>query len=285
MLIKTAFLKKKGYLLIDTYSTANFWYAYLCAKIATSRGLRYIPILHGGELPARFRKSEKKTSFILRNAYCNVAPSGYLYDFFKNKGFKNLKQIANPVDIDCYKYKERSRLSPRLLWVRSFAKIYNPMMALEVVQELQKGFPGVHLCMVGPEKDGSLAACKAFAEARKLPVTFTGKLEKTDWVELSTEYDIFINTTHFDNMPVSVIEAMALGLPVVSTRVGGIPFLLEDGENALLVDDASVEQMVSAIQGLLEDVELPATLASHARNKAETFDWQIIKEAWLTLLS
>ena len=78
------------------------------------------------------------------------------------------------------------------------------------------------------QKDGSMEACKEYAAEEKLPVKFTGKLEKNEWIKISADAGIFINTSNIDNTPVSLMEAMALGLPVVSTNVGGIPYLIED---------------------------------------------------------
>ena len=80
--------------------------------------------------------------------------------------------------------------------------------------------------MVGPDKDGSLEKTKQYAKEKGVlhRVRFTGGLSKTEWIELSKDYNIFINTTNVDNTPVSVMEAMALGFPVISTNVGGVPF-------------------------------------------------------------
>ncbi|MDD3005790.1 glycosyltransferase family 4 protein, partial [Flavobacterium sp.] len=93
-------------------------------------------------------------------------------------------------------------------------------------------------------------------------------------------HDIFINTTHFDNTPVSVMEAMTLGLPVVSTNVGGIPFLLSDNKNALLVDDDDTKAMVESIQKLIENLEKAAFLANNARSFIEQMDWKVVKKQW-----
>src|SRR5690606_7803696 len=130
----------------------------------------------------------------------------------------------------------------------------------------------ISLCMIGPEKDGSQKKCEEYAQKNNLPLTFTGKLTKKQWIDLSTEYDIFINTTNFDNTPVSVIEAMALGLPVVSTNVGGISYLLKEGE-ALLVPPNQVNEMATSVDKLLSDNELALIIAHNARKKAESFDW------------
>jgi glycosyltransferase involved in cell wall biosynthesis len=175
-------------------------------------------------------------------------------------------------------------VNPKLLWVRSFAEIYNPMLAIEILQELIKRGHEASLCMVGPDKDGSLDLCKKVASENGLDVTFTGGLSKQQWTTLASEYDIFLNTTNFDNMPVSVIEAMALGMVVVSTNVGGLPFLLKDGEDALLLPPGDRYAFADAIEQLLEDDEKVETISRNARQKAESFDWKIVKLQWLNLL-
>ncbi len=276
---------KVDMVLIDTYSTTNYWYAVFVAKLCRVFRLPYIPILHGGNLPDRLKKNPSSAAKLFGQAFTNVAPSGYLFDAFKKAKFPNLIQIPNTIDIKEYPFKERRQVGPKLLWVRSFAEIYNPMLALKVLQELIKTYPDAVLCMVGPEKDGSYAACTAFAKAQQLPVTFTGKLTKAEWISRSTDYDIFINTTNFDNTPVSVIEAMALGMPVVSTNVGGLPYLLIDREDALLVPPKEKDQLVSAVSELIQDETLAYQLSQAARTKAERFDWENVKSFWNKLLS
>jgi glycosyltransferase involved in cell wall biosynthesis len=97
--------------------------------------------------------------------------------------------------------------------------------------------------------------------------------------------DIFLNTTNIDNTPVSLIEAMAAGLCIVSTNVGGIPYLLEDGVDALLVPPGDPRAMANAIQRILTDPRLPQKLSSNARRKAEGFSWQVVYPMWENLIS
>lgn len=276
--------KQVSYILIDTYSTKAFWYAFVCSQLARVLNIKYIPVLHGGDLPNRLKNNPKLCQMVFANAYKNVAPSGYLKQAFENTGFKNVIHIPNSIEIDKYEFKARTELTPKLLWVRAFASIYNPEMAVKVLFELQRKYPNATLTMVGPDKDGSLQTTKAFAESVGVAVNFTGQLAKEDWWQLASEHDIFINTTHFDNTPISVMEAMALGLPVVSTNVGGIPYLLTDKENALLVNDNDVVAMTNAICSLLEDREQCKTLALNARNFIEQMDWDVVKEGWKQVL-
>ena len=284
MLVSVIRNYKSDYVLIDTYSTTGFWFAFCVSQLCRILGKKYIPILHGGNLPNRLSQNPKLCKMVFGNAYQNVAPSHYLLEAFKKEGYTNVVYIPNTFALEDYKYEKRSSIRPKLLWVRAFSKIYNPKMAVDVLYELQKKYPDAELCMVGPEKDGSLEATQSYAREKKVTVTFTGRLDKPDWIGLSEGYDIFINTTHFDNTPVSVMEAMALGLPVVSTNVGGIPYLLNDGTDGLLAADGEVSEMVAAIEKLIDDSQFSKSLSETARSKAETWDWQRVKQQWNALL-
>ena len=280
-------LKNKNwadYVLIDTYSTQNFYYAYLTSGLCRFFKLKYIPILHGGNLPNRLKYSPNLSKSIFKNAYINVSPSGYLKSNFESFGYKNIIIIPNAIDIENYPFKQRAIVDVRLLWVRSFSNIYNPKLAVSILKALKDKGLEASLTMVGPDNDGSLSDAKAFAKSLNVKVDFTGKLSKKEWIERSKDYNVFINTTNFDNMPVSVIEAMALGLPVISTNVGGLPFLIENNEDGLLVPPNNVDVFVSEILSLAKNEQRILDLTYQARKKAEQFSWQVIKEKWNSIL-
>ncbi|PQB03896.1 glycosyltransferase family 4 protein [Aureitalea marina] len=278
------FASASNLVLIDTYSTTNFWYAVWVARICRFRKCPYIPYLHGGNLPERLSTNPKTSRNLFGKAKIIVSPSSYLIQQFKEAGFDRLHLIPNFINLSDYPRKDRSQLRPRLLWVRSFAAIYNPQMALDVVEKLMVKYPTVELCMVGPDKDGSLYSCQRYAREKELPVRFTGKLGKEQWIELSQAYDIFINTTHFDNMPVSVIEAMTLGLIVVSTNVGGIPYLIEHGKEGYLVPDGDAQAMASQVSQLLESPDGASSIQEQASEIIKRFDWSQVQEEWKSLL-
>jgi glycosyltransferase involved in cell wall biosynthesis len=276
--------KRVDYVLIDTYSTYNFWYAFSVSQLCRLLKIKYIPKLHGGDLPHRLIKNPRLCRMIFKNAYRNVAPSAYLLNAFKDRGFAEILYIPNTIELQKYPFKTREHMRPKLLWVRSFTSIYNPEMALKVFHEMKKEFPHSELCMVGPDKDGTLNKVQEMAKQMQLDVTFTGKLSKPEWVRLSAEYDIFINTTHFDNTPVSVIEAIALGLPVVSTNVGGISYLLEDKKTALLVNDNDVNGMVCCLKEIMSNQPLRDGLVNNALALVQAFDWEKVKSKWEEVL-
>ncbi|GGE10502.1 glycosyltransferase family 4 protein [Psychroflexus salis] len=277
------FKSEINYILIDTYSTTGFWFSYTSSVLSRIFKLKYIPILRGGNLPDRLKNNPKLCQHLFGKAYLNIAPSHYLLEAFQKAGFKNLKFIPNTIEIEKYPFQLRKKAEPNLLYVRSFAHIYNPLLALKVLKEIVQTYPKANLSMIGPFKDDSIDQCKAFAKANNLPVTFTGGMPKEDWLAYAKDFDIFINTTNVDNTPVSVIEAMALGLPVVTTNVGGIPYLLKEDE-ALLVPPNNVMAMTNAITELLESPAKVEELSIKGRKKVEAFDWQTVKHQWLEIL-
>ncbi|MGJ5640623.1 glycosyltransferase family 4 protein [Formosa sp. S-31] len=270
--------------LIDTYSTQNFYYALAVSQCCCLLGLPYIPILHGGNLPQRLQEHPKLSERIFKNAKTLVSPSLYLQVAFENAGYSNVVYIPNSLNLEQYPFKTRTYDNIGLLWVRSFSNIYNPKLAVDILKGLQeKGYP-TELCMVGPDTDGSLAEVKVYANRLGVQIKFTGKLSKAEWISLSKEYNLFINTTNFDNMPVSVIEAMVLGLPVVSTNVGGMPYLIEDGVDGVLVPPNNAQAFVSEIIRLVHHPQQTNTLAIQARKKVEGFDWELVKLKWIEVL-
>lgn len=278
--------KKVDMVLIDTYSTLNFYYALLISQCCRILKLKYIPILHGGNLENRLKNNPQLCRLLFSNSYKLVSPSLFLQEVFKTYGYREVDFVPNSIDIQNYKFQEPQMLSAaKLLWVRSFSSIYNPNLAVKVLKLLKDEAIEVELCMVGPDSDGSLQTVKNLARQLGVSVRFTGKLTKEAWIKLAADYNIFLNTTNFDNMPVSVIEAMALGLPIVSTNVGGMPFLIASGTDGLLVPPNDEYALAVAVKQLLHQPVFAKSLAINARKKVEQFDWELVKQKWFEVLS
>ena len=278
--------KHIDFILIDTYSTLNFYYAVIISQIARLMKLQYIPILRGGDLSRRLKSNKKACELLFKNSYVNVVPSLFLKESFENFGYKRLLYIPNTIELKNYPFTLNHDLTTlKILWVRSFSKIYNPSMAVKLLKNLKDMGYDATLCMVGPDTDdGSFEETKNLADTLNLKVNFTGKLSKPDWIKLSQDYNIFINTTNIDNTPVSVIEAMALGLPIVSTNVGGMPYLITHKTNGLLVEKDNVNAMTVAIVTIIENESEREQMILNARALSETFDWQRVKMQWNDIL-
>jgi len=157
-----------------------------------------------------------------------------------------------------------------------------------ILASLTPRYPGARLTMVGPDKgDGSFGNTRQLAEDLGVDdrSAFPGAVAKTEVPTWLNRGDVFLNTTNVDNTPVSVLEAMACGLCVVSTNVGGIPYLLEHERDALLVPPDDPEAMTTAVRRLLADPALAEKLSRNARKKAEQCDWSIVLPQWDAVLT
>ncbi len=194
--------------------------------------------------------------------------------------------IPNILEIENYSYRHRPSVDPQLLWMRTFHEIYHPQMAVEVLAELRQTHPEATLTMAGQEK-GLHATVQTLAQQRGLSaaVRFPGFLGPQDKAREFAGHDIYLNTNHVDNMPVSVLEACAFGLPVVATAVGGVPHLLRDGETGLLVPDGDVAAMAGAVRRLLDEPELAGALSANGRRLAESCAWEPVKARWEALFA
>jgi glycosyltransferase involved in cell wall biosynthesis len=288
-MLRTAWRERGAYAVaqVDVYSGAAFVWAEAVCWTLRRAGKPYVLTLHGGNLPAFARRWPGRVRRLLASAEAVTAPSAYLREQLRPFR-RDIKLQPNPLDIGRYEFRLRAAPQPRLVWLRAFHRMYNPALAPAVVARLAPEFPELTLTLTGPDKgDGSLQNVREVAERLGVAdrVTFAGAVEKRGVGGRLNGGDIFLNTTNVDNTPVSVLEAMACGLCVVSTNVGGLPYLLRDGEDALLVPRNDVGAMAAAVRRVLTEPGLGARLSSRARRKAEECDWGNVLPQWDELLT
>lgn len=282
------FNNKNSIILVDTYSGLAWWYAASVAFISKTLKAKYILILHGGNLPIRAHSNVKIARFMFDNAHRLVAPSDYLKRSLAFCTHNDIKVIPNFIDLESAKYSYWPPQGPEisLIWVRAFHNIYNPKLALDIMSGLRAAGIKARLTMIGPDKDGSLDILRERRNELDLSkcVTLIPGLPKSEWFKLAETATFFINTTNVDNTPVSVVEAMSLGKVIISTDVGGLPDLIEDGVNGFLVPRGDSRQFVKKIIELIADPDLCEMVSFNARNRALDFDWTNIERLWLKLL-
>ena len=283
-MLATLLRRRRDYeiVIIDVFSTAALWYARLCSRLARRLGKKVVLLLHGGSLPALAREKPDRLRALLGRADRIVAPSAYLAREVCVPLQVEPLVIGNPVDLARFEGRTRDPVRMRLLWVRSFRRHYRPEQAVRVLALLRKDAPGAHLTMVGPEHDGSLAASKALAAERGVSdsIEFPGLLDHDEIASIGSTCEVFLNTSLIDNAPVSMIEAMAMGLCVVSTRVGGVADLLSHEQDGLLVDADAPDQMAAAVRRLAEEEGLAQRLSSGAMARASAFGLDHVSAAW-----
>ncbi len=271
--------------IVEVYSGLSFVIAEAVSLICKINKIPLVLFLHGGNLPAFAEKNPSRLRRVLRRADFLVAPSGFLATELGGGGFA-IRVIPNVLNIEDYSFRERRNIAPRLIWMRSFHEIYNPRMAIETICELRKKYPRATLVMAGKDKglEGEMKSLTKMLDLKDA-VRFAGFLDEPAKIREFSAADIYLNTNRIDNMPVSVLEARALGLPVVSTDVGGLRYLIDDGENGLLCRSENSEQMCRAVETLLEDAELTAKISRQGRILAENSAWSKVKKDWEKLFA
>lgn len=271
--------------IVDVYSGRAFLWAEAATLAARTAGRRIVLALHGGGLPEFAARHPSRVARLLGAADAVVAPSAYLRNALL--AFRpDIRLVPNAIDPSAYPFRERRHALPRLVWLRAFHRIYQPEGAVRVLADLRRTHPDATLTMYGADKDGSLYSTRRLAEELGVAdaVRFMGAVPKHRVGEALATADIFLNTARIDNMPVSVIEAMACGLCVVSTNVGGVPHLVKHGVDGLLVSPDRPEEMAEAVRRILADGVLSSQLSLAARERAGQFSWERVLPRWLELL-
>ena len=266
--------------ILSVFSGPAFGMAELSSAVARFLNKPLIMVLRGGNLPDFAQQHNQWVQRVLARADGIIAPSEFLAEFVRQWSLE-VEVIPNVVRLEDYPFRLRSRPGPKLLWMRTFHEIYHPEMAIEVLKEVRRSIPEASLTMAGQEK-GLLDTVRDLAQSYGLngAVRFAGFLDQAGKRKEFAAHDIFLNTNRVDNAPVSVLEAAAFGLPVIATRVGGIPYLLDDGQNGLLVEDGDVKGMAQAVLRLLQEADLGEKLSFNGRILAESCAWEQVQQGW-----
>lgn len=271
--------------LIQVYSGPGFILADLASLIGRALGHRSVFCLRGGNLPAFSRRHAAWVRRVFQRADRLVSPSNFLARELSWLGLP-VQVIPNHIEIERFPFRRRATLRPRLFWMRTFHPIYNPQMAVRVLERVTGRFPDARLVMAGPDET-CLPEIRRLVATRRLQqqISFPGYLDLETKVRLASEQDIYLNTSRVDNLPVTLLEMGALGLPMVATRVGGVPDIITDGVNGLLVPDDSDQAMAEAVVILLSQPALAQRLAHAGRQLAESHAWDKVQAQWKTLFS
>lgn len=268
---------------LQVYSGRSFVVEDIASWLARRQGCKIVMHLHGGAMPTFMAKFPRWTQRVFARSDAFVVPSRYLARAMAESGFA-CEVIPNVVEFDSEFYRPRTEVRPRLFWMRAFQEIYNPLMAVRVLSRLRESEPEATLVMAGQDM-GMLSQTRELAQELGVSqaVSFPGFLGPVEKRRESERADIFLNTNRIDNTPVSVIEACAMGLPVVATDVGGLRDLLEDGHDGLLVPENDDVSMVQAIQRLLSEPELVRRLTANGKAVVEQCSWEFVRPQWFRL--
>jgi len=218
---------------------------------------------------------------ILRKADKVVVPSSYLVDVFR-EFYIQAQAIANVVDLKLFSYRTRDPLRPFLLCSRNLESCYGIDLVIRAFAEVQKVFPETRLWILG-EGSQENAIRRLIAELNLSGIEMTGRVPREEIGRYYEKADILINGSRVDNMPVSILEAFASGLPVVTTDAGGIPYIVRHEQTALVSNTEDWRQLAASVIRLLQDSTLARHLAENAYQQSFTYHWCAVREHWLRL--
>jgi len=262
--------------------SASYW-SFLLAPVpallaARMFGKRTVLHYHSGEADDHLSHWGVLVHPWLRMVDEVVVPSQYLKEVFARHGYA-VRVVKNVIDTTRFAYRERSPLKPNLLSVRNFESHYRVEDVLRAFPMVKAKFPAATLTVAGYGSEaGKLRELAASLGVEG--IRFVGRVEPDAVPSLYAAADIFLNAAVIDNQPVSVLEAFASGLPVVSTASGDIATMLKQGEAGVLVPPRDPAAMAAAIIALLQEPQRALTLARRARAEAETYTWNLISADW-----
>ncbi|MGO4381850.1 glycosyltransferase family 4 protein [Pseudoduganella sp. RAF53_2] len=256
------------------------WHLFSAPAIVIAR-LRGTPVVvnyRGGEADTFLSRSQGAVRATLSRANALIVPSGFLEHVFGKYGFA--AQIV-PNIINLERFSAAQEPAPpqalRLLVARNLEAIYDNACALRALAIVRKTHPHATLVIAGSGPlRAELEALTAELELEDA-VTFTGRVDNHGMATLYRNADAMLNCSLVDNMPNSVLEALACGVPVISTNVGGVPYLVEDGHTALLVPPASPQAMADAILRLAAEPTLAASLREAGQRHVQQFIWANVR--------
>ena len=209
-----------------------------------------------------------------------LTPHGFLKKQLQARGVGIHGIIPNFIELQRYPYKKRACLEPKFLFMRGTHFIYNPEMALHAFQRIQKVFPSASMTLVGRDDDKAKELTALIAQLGLKNVKRIAPVPKDEVPRLASSHDVYIQTNRVDNMPVTVLEMWALGIPVVATNVGGLPDLVTDQQDAILVEKDDIDGFADACIGLLKNKALADKLSENGRMRVENMTWEKIAPLW-----
>ena len=259
------------------------WHLFAAPAVWIAK-LRRIPVVvnyRGGDASEFFGRSIFWVRPTMRMSDRRVVPSGYLQQVFRSFGLPT-EIVPNIIDLErfapCPSKQSRSHCDrAHLVVARNLAPLYDIPTALRAFAIVREKRPNARMTIAGggPEREKLVALAHELGVAPY--VEFTGSLDNNRVAELFLEADVFINASLHDNMPISFLEALASGVPIVSTNVCGIPFLVEHQKSAILVPPRDPVEMAQAVLDLLDNPKIAEQLVRAGLDLVQQYTWPRVR--------
>jgi phenylacetate-CoA ligase len=242
------------------------------------RGKRIVLNYHGGQADQFFRWYGRVIKPIFRMADVVTVPSGFLAEVMARRLGLETAIVPNLVGSTAFRFRERKLFEPRFLTTRHLEKLYDVESVLRAFRVVQRRYPEAFLLIAGTgSQEAYLRRLVTTWELKN--VRFLGHVPYRELPSVYDECDILLNASQADNFPGSLIEAAAAGLAVVSTGVGGIPYIFENGASALLVAPGDWAGLAAATLRMLEEPGLGLRLTRSAFIECNKCDWKNVRKS------
>lgn len=265
--------------------SASYW-SFLLAPMPAMLAAKLLrkPVIlnyHSGEAQDHLSNWNIGVHPWLRMADRIAVPSNYLKQVFAGYGYET-DVIRNIVDLDHFRFRERKPFGPRLLSVRNLEPYYQVGNTLKAFALIRQRYKNATLTVAGYGSEEQ--ELRRWVASRGLQgVRFVGRTEPEDMPALYDSADIFINSSVVDNQPLSILEAFASGLNVISTPPGDIPAMISDKQTGLIVPPDMPRAIADAVAGLLEDPEEARRMAVRASKEVKKYTWSRVSGQWAKL--
>lgn len=253
----------------------GFLPAVVGVSVGRRLGKRVVLTYHGGGGEQFFERHPRLVRHYLTRTDQNIVLSGFLAQVFDRFQLP-YTVIPNIIELDTSLFRQREILKPNFICTRAHEELYNIPCILHAFSKLQHSLPEATLTLVG---DGSLhGELVQLADRMGLRnVTFTGRVDNSEIYHYLERADILLSAPKVDNMPVSLLEAMNAGLLVISSRVGGVPFIIEEGRTGILFESDNSDELAEEMRLSIDNQENSKGIIQQARHAVDAYRWERIK--------
>lgn len=250
--------------------------------MARLRGTPVITNYRGGNADTFFARAPRNVLRMLAGAALRVTPSAFLQRVFSRYGL-TAEVIPNIIDLSRFTPGPPRCFgdAPHLVVTRNLEAIYDIPTALRAFARVRPFFPNARLTVAGSGPELGRLQQQTVELGLQDSVCFAGRIDNADIPALYASADCLLNPSTVDNMPISILEAFASGVPVVSTSAGGIPDLVEQGVSGLLVPIADHEAMAREVLRVLQDAGLAMALRQAGLAQPRRYSWPQVRGQWL----
>jgi glycosyltransferase involved in cell wall biosynthesis len=288
-LFQLLLLRKNDVIIVQVFSTKAIYLEYLSVLLGKLKRCYVISTLHGGNIPNQYHHNWKKRiflDFIFKNSDQITAPSSYIPEQIPSIKERSIL-IRNIIDLEHYHTQSKPKDDKiRILWMRAYHPTYDPLKAIQVVEYLLDHGHDVEMTMAGSEH-GLKKELQEYISSRSCSskIKLLDVIDNAEKNELASISNVYLCTNIIDNAPVTFLEMMAMGIPIVSTNIGGIPYYVTDHKTALLSTDNSIENIASLIVELHHNKELRTKIITNGFDFIEEFSMDVVGQKWVSLIN